>query len=575
MKNIFIYGFSFLMALSAASCVSSDGLDSDTADLDTITEKDVYENVTYTRRVLFDLYGRTREFTKSNKMTFSRMKDMNTTCCLLDNATDDGCGDMGSSVAKLNQYVNGAITASMNPVAGTHPWNWYYTAIRQANGFLENVDGSVLEESEKVRSKAEARFLRALYYHELYRWFGPFVISVKREDPFDKSLVREDEKTCVEWLVNEFDELSKPDSGLSDVYGLEEYGRATIGAALAYKARTLLYAASPLHAESGVTWKQAADAAKDMIDYAERTGLYGLYYDPETPEKSYSYLFNTRYNNEYIFFYNNADGGEGEIYNLMPPFNPWNTNKELSTCVTQEFVDQYDMIDGTPAFIYDAKTGRRAEINPASGYDDQKPYTGRDPRLSQTVLHDGMSWLVKGSSVKADISTKDKWVSGYFVIKFCDDRVDHMNKGTTTMNFPSMRYAEVLLNYAEAVNESENSATAREAAVAQLNLIRRRAGITKDLTASQFDQETLRERIRRERRVELAWEEHRFFDIRRWKIAKDVLDGWTPTGITKDKSGKYSFVNFTRRSYSDRMNLSPIPLKDVNGCPGIKQNPGY
>ncbi|MCF0175712.1 MAG: RagB/SusD family nutrient uptake outer membrane protein [Bacteroidales bacterium] len=574
MKKTLYFIASMSLAFSAVSCNKSDGLGDDSADLNNITEEQVYADVTYTRRVLFDLYARTREYTSTNKLTFSRMKDMNTTCCLMDNATDDGVGEMGSSVAKLNQYASGAITASMNPVANTHPWNWYYTAIRQANGFLENVDNSVLEEAEKIQSKAEARFLRALYYHELYRWFGPFVISEKREDPFDKTLVRADEKTCVEWLVNEFTELAKPSSGLLAHPEGQDYGRASIGAALAYKARTLLYAASPLHSESGVSWKAAADAALEMIQYADNNGYYDLYVDSEAPEKSYAYLFNTRYNNEYIFFYNNEDGGNGELYNLFPPFNPWNTNKELSTCVTQEFVDAFDMLDGSQPFNYDPKTLRRTGIRTESGYDDQKPYANRDPRLDQTVLHDGMTWLVKGSNVTVDISTPDKWVSGYFVCKFLDDRVDHMNSGKTTMNFPSMRYAEVLLNYAEAINEAEDNGAAREKAVAQLNRIRKRAGITKDLKASDFTQDQLRERIRRERRVELSWEEHRFFDIRRWKIAKDVIDGLEPTGITRS-GAIYSFKSFAKRSYADRMNLSPIPVKDVNSCPGIWQNPGY
>ena len=136
-----------------------------------------------------------------------------------------------------------------------------------------------------------------------------------------------------------------------------------------------------------------------------------------------------------------------------------------------------------------------------------------------------------------------------------------------------MRYAEILLDYAEAVNEAEDNATARANAVEQLNRIRSRAGITNPLNASDFTQATLRERIRKERRIELCFEEHRFFDIRRWKIAKTVMS--RPAIGIKLQSGKYVRTVMDSRTYNERMNLSPLPVDEVNNAPLIYQNPGY
>ena len=159
-----------------------------------------------------------------------------------------------------------------------------------------------------------------------------------------------------------------------------------------------------------------------------------------------------------------------------------------------------------------------------------------------------------------------------FLLKYLDERIDHIANGKTCQNFIMMRYAEVLLNYAEAINEAEDSETARQKAVEQLNRIRTRAGVGL-LDAADYDQSTLRERIRKERRVELCFEEHRFFDIKRWKIASEVMR--RPAIGIAIENGQYTRVALDSRSYNDRMNLMPIPMAEVYNCPLITQNPGY
>ncbi len=569
MKKLFNY---ILLLVLLASC-DAEGL-MDNTDLDELTADRIYSDVEYTRKVLYDLYGRMREETNNNDGSFSRLMDMATAVAMLDNATDDGAGNTTRSaglVPGIQRYITGAITATTNPVTNTHPWTWCYKAIRNANVFIANVDRSPLGESEKISSKHQARFLRAYYYHELLRWFGPLVISTEPMDPFAfETTKRESLAATVEFIVAELDTLSQP-GVLPDSWDDADYGRATRGMALAYKARTLLYAASPLFKESGVTWAQAAQAALDMINYSEEGGWYGLYYDPEEPAKSYTRFFNSRKNNEVIL--SNLRAYDNDLYELMPPFNPWNVNKELATVPTQWLVDCYDMADGTQAI-----TGYNADyspvINPSSGYDEQDPYANRDPRLAQTMLYHGLTWAkVNKGSQTVNITTPEKWGSGYFLTKYLDDRIDHRDGGTTSMNFIMMRYAEVLLNYAEAVNESEDSPAAREKAVTQLNRIRARAGITNPLMAGDYNQQTLRERIRKERRVELCFEEHRFFDIRRWLIANEVMRR-PATGIAIE-DGNFVRKVLDSRTYNERMNLLPLPNDEVNNCPLIYQNPGY
>lgn len=573
-KTMKQFKYIFLLIFSAfilTNC-SEEGLLEET-DLDQIDTEKVYSDVERTRAVLIDLYARMREMTNSSSGSFSRLEDMGTTNSLLDNVTDDGGGMAGKSKAlpHVNRMVTGGITSSVNFLPYTNPWNWFYRAIRNANQFLANVDRSPLDDTEKKYAKAEARFLRAYYYHELMRWFGGLVITTDITDPFAfETTKREDLETTIRFIVAEFDAVAQP-GVLPTVWDDANFGRVTRGAALGYKARTLLYGASPLYKKNGstVTWQEAANAAKDLMDL----NIYQLYYDTTDPAKSYTRLFNERVNSETILQY--LRGDNNDLYNNFPTEDGWNVNKEVGTIPTQQFVDCYDMLDGTEPITGYNGDAFSPVINPASGYDEQNPFVNRDPRFKQTILHDRATWpLVNAVANKMlDLSKPYRWLSGYYLVKYLDDRIDHMKGGNTSMNFQMMRYAEVLLNYAEAINEASNSAQNRQLAVTQLNAIRARAGITGTLDATNFTQEQLRERIRKERRVELCFEEHRFFDIRRWDIAKEVLNK-PAVGIAKE-GGQYVRIKVEDRIFNERMNFMPVPLSDVNNCPLIYQNEGY
>lgn len=570
MKHIYI----LLIAILFTGCTKDGGFDG--TEVDEITEQKIFSNVDRTRQALIHLYGSMRESTNGNSGSFSRLFDLNTSMGMLDNATDDGAGNTTRSagtVPGIQKYVTGSISATTNPVTGTHPWRFYYEAIRNANVFLANVKNSPLPTApfdEKKYAENEARFLRAYYYHELFRWFGPLVLATAPGDPYAfADARREDLKTTIDFIVSEFDALSQAGM-LPETWSGANYGRITRSVAMGYKARTLLYAASPLFQTSGVTWKQAADAAEALISYADANNIHRLYVSPTEPAKSYSRLFNERSNPENMLVYLRPD--DNDLYNDFPAFNPWNVNKEVATVPTQWLADSYDMLNGTEPII-----GYNADyspiINSASGYNEQDPYKNRDPRLRQTMIYHGATWpLVNKGPATVNLTTAFTWGSGYFLVKWLDDRIDHMNGGKTAQNFIMMRYAEVLLNYAEAINEASDDATARQKAVTQLNRIRTRAGVGL-LNASDYTQATLRERIRKERRVELAFEEHRFFDIRRWKIANDVMN--RPAIGIDVVGGKFVRLPLDVRNYSERMNLSPLPTAEVNNAPLVYQNPGY
>lgn len=570
MKKILIFWFTAFVFIGC----SVDSLMQET-ELDLTDTEKVYSDIALTRRVVYDLYARMR-IAPERAGTFGLIGGGGaSSCAMLDNATDDGAGNTtragGAIEPGIELYIKGGVDASKFPVPNVHPWNFYYKAIRSANTFLENVDHSPLDAEEKSALKNQVRFLRAYYHHELFKWYGALVIADRILDPLDyKNIKRESLEATVRWIVKEFEELSQP-GVLPDNYESADYGRPTRGAAMGYKARTLLYAASPLHAHSGVTWDEAAKAAEKMIAYCDEGGYYALYYDMEQPERSYKKLFNARTNCEIIMSYLRAP--TNDLYNMLPAFNPWNVNKELLTCPTQWLVDSYDMKDGSePILGYNSPID--PIINAESGYDEQDPYKNRDPRFEQSILYDGATWdLVNGKPEKINISSPEPWGSGYFLIKYLDDQVDYRKGEKTSMNFPIMRYAEILLIYAEAINEAEDTPAAREKAVKQLNKIRRRAGISKDLLSERYSQNSLRERIRKERRIELAFEDHRFYDIRRWLIAKDVMK-LPATGVQKIEN-KYRRVTLDTRTYNERMNLTPIPLNEVNNCPLIYQNPGY
>lgn len=555
MKNIIISAFSLFLLYGCTG-------DMERIQTGTNTEEIIYADAAKTRQILNNLYARTR-LTQGGFSSFS-----GDGVTFLDCATDNGYAPIEYSSA----HVHGKSTMSAGDVAlnGGHPWSFYYNSIRNATLFMQKVDKSVLSDEEKISSKVQARFLRALYYAELYRWYGGVVLlGDEIIEPVDLDRARSSAEATVDYIVSEMQDVA-PQLPLE--WDAPNYGRATRGAALAYIARTRLYAASKLNNPSmdRKKWEDARDALNAVM----KLGIYDLYYDEDQRELSYAHLFSERKTKENIYTYLLALNTT--MHANLPQTSPWNPNTYVGTVPTQNLVDAYDMKDGTePISGYDANGN--PIINPASGYDETNPCENRDPRLKMTIFYHGSTFDLDGSPRALDMTALDdkSKTSGYLVLKYLDDRIGHKSSGNTAYNCnPQMiRYAEILLGYAEALNELGDTKNA----VKTVNLIRKRAGVGELDETKQWGQEELRNRIYKEYRIEFAFEDNRFFDARRWMKAEE----WFSKPVYKmTVTGDLENPVYTRGLLEERIFLSkcyhfPIPQAEVDNSENIEQNSGW
>ncbi|SHG44197.1 Starch-binding associating with outer membrane [Flavobacterium fluvii] len=473
----------------------------------------------------------------------------------LDGGTDDAVTANVSTVP-VDKFKTGQWGPSDLP---ENPWASNYAAIRRVNILLANIGNSGISEARKNSYRAQARFLRAMFYFEmLKRWGGIPLIGDKvftLDD--DVALKRNTLDESVAYILGECNALIS-DNILPATLTDAEIGRACKGAVLALKSRLLLYNASPLYNPAGdvARWQAAATAANDLI----QTNLYSL-------EANFGTMFTTRKNKEFIFAYQQGDNATIENLNEPPGFQ--RTGQGV-TNPTQDLVDAFPM-----------KNGKL--INEAgSGYIATNPYVNRDNRFALTIFHNGFSWLstplelfVGGkNNLKPGRASGTK--TGYYLRKFMAVSGTAAAYANATHNFPIFRYAETLLNYAEAQNEA--LATPDASVYTAINTVRTRAGITPVIANGSLTKTQMRDLIRNERRVELAFEEHRFWDIRRWKIAETVLNGQLK-GMQITKSGTtltYQVVPVQTVFFdAARMYWYPISFTDISKNPNLKQNQGW
>ena len=451
-------------------------------------------------------------------------------------------------------------------------WGQMYSGIRAVNLLLDEVKGRTFDEykwTDTYKDEMtqfnnypnEARFLRAFFYLQLAERYGnvPLITTVLTEDEAN-AVSPASYDDIVSYIVSECDAIIPL---LPVTYvgftSAQETGRATKGAAMALKTRTLLYAASPLHNPSGTAqkWIDAAKAAKDIINAA----TYSL-------EANYNAFLNSVTSKELILERREGNQNYFEKANFPIGYEGGNTGN----CPTQNLVDAYEM-KANGLSISDANSG----YNPAS------PYTGRDPRLDLTILYNTSTfkskpleiWVGGANAAPKTNATK----TGYYLRKYVIEAINLTPSNTTTRQhtWVLFRYGEVLLNYAEAMNEAygpENASTLGMTALQAVNLIRTRAKMPAFPTGLTKDQ--FRTKLRNERRVELAFEEHRFWDIRRWKIG-DITRDIYGMEIIKNADGTYKYTKklIERRVYEDKMNLYPIPLSELYRNNKLKQNTGW
>jgi hypothetical protein len=431
--------------------------------------------------------------------------------------------------------------------------------IKQCNEFLYKTEGSKIDKAILDRLTGEAKTIRAYCYFRLASFYGGVPLIKK---PFslddDWRVPRNSYDEVMQFVLSELDEAIPL---LPLTYNAANNGRITKGAAMAIKARVLLFYASPLNNPSNdmSRYQKAADAAKAVIDLNQ----YQLYPD-------YKKLFQEAgaWNSEVIWarptnslidqearieqlFYPNGERGFGQVHPI------------------QNLVDDYEML-----------SGKLPKDDPT--YDPQNPYVNRDPRFYYCILYNGAPFrgrqietFVPGGmdSPEGPISGWNATETGYYPCKFITESYTGFGWETSNPPWIWFRYGEVLLNYAEAMFKLGHEDVARQ----YINMIRSRPSV--NMPPVTESGEALWQRYIHERRIEMVFEEARFYDVRRWKIAEEVFSiDRNRMYITKDlATGKLTYeVKLLHTAYfPPHMYWAPIPQDEIDKNGLLEQNPGY
>lgn len=546
-----------IMATIASSC-KKDLLDIFPSD--SLTDVTVFTDINVANRVLTNIYGTlpngyARRDQNPGDAGWSR--GMSAFAMAEDDAE---ANNLASSTHGLNQGTLPTTWAYADDI-----WVQNYAVIRKSNSFMERIDAVPGDETMKKRMKAEARFLRAFSFAELVKCFGGVPLMLTAGTPEESIIPRNTYDECIAQIVSDCDAAAVD---LPVVVPAADLGRATKVAALAVKARMLLYAASPLNNSGNALdkWTAAANAANAVMAFGPPPGTneYGLHPD-------YYKLFMDKLGNKEVIFarkflypnINPSDGARNKWYMSVPGVNDgaWG-----GFSPTQNLVDAYEMKNGKPI------------TDPTSGYDPQSPYTNRDSRLDKSILHQGSVYKAgviietyRGGNTN-NTNRLDSSKTGYGLLKMIDTTKWGAAGNNGDNDWIYFRYAEVLLNYAEAQNE----ATGPDATVyAAINQVRARSG--QPALVAGPSQAALRDLIRNERRVELCFEEHRFFDVRRWKLGLTYFKGPIKK-VQIEKAGavyNYSYPVWETRDYKEFQDRLPIPQSEMDRNGRLVQNTGY
>lgn len=496
-----------------------------------------------------------------------------------------------------HRWYSGELTSNWNPLDPAtqntgesinnrdyYGKNW--AGIRKVNIFLTNIDNAnVPNAAEKARMKAEAKTLRAFYYLEMIKMYGgmPVVETPFSNDYKYDSLKRDSFENCTRLIVRDCDEAIAEANFPYRITTEPERGRFSKAIALHIKSQALLFNASPLWNPDNdqEKWTRAATGTKEALDKLTGNG-YALFPDYESYFYGRSDLSPNPADKETIF---EIKGHRSHAFSMLM-FRmhaiPRLGGDKAGCSPSQELVDSYDMANGEPAITgYSDADHLQPIINPESGYDDANPYKDRDPRFYATVWYNNAYLgIVNGKEFRIESflgggdgisNLMQRTKNGYYLRKFRDPKVLDANSGSAL--FKKYRLGELYLNFAESANEAYGPTADVHKAI---NTVRKRAGmpeLPEDLTKEQ-----MRERIRRERTVELAYEEHRFWDVRRWKILSQTDKFTSGMEWTKKEDGSFTnrrFVVFRRKSWEDKYLILPIPLNEMNRLPGFRQNPGW
>ncbi|WP_347839375.1 RagB/SusD family nutrient uptake outer membrane protein [uncultured Draconibacterium sp.] len=461
-----------------------------------------------------------------------------------------------------NVITPGKMSPTNNPY---NNWKQLYQSIYKANNLIEILDAGVEFDADvAARIKAEARFVRAFQYFDLARRWGdvPLITETQSAENIEDVLVaRTPVADVYAFIDTEYAAIAEILPSAKDLPD-SELGRATKEACWAFNGRAQLFAKN---------YARAAEMSKKVM----QSGAYQLADD-------YEALFSDHGGNKEVIWellFNGAEKGNG-IDMVGLPFT-YRADWGAQINPTQEFIDEYEMKDGSK-FDWD---------NPEHA---AAPYENRDSRFSATILHHGSPFKGRDLDVlckwdadlgkyvgvggDAPLRTGLHTISGYYVRKFMDPTAPFgINFGEGKQSWKEMRLAEVLLNYAEAQNEIAGpDASVYDA----INQVRVRAGQPE--LPSGLSKEEMVEKIRHEKLIELALEGHRFWDIRRWGIAKDLLHEkyWTGMMVYENEDGTFGYHKYPmdfrpKQIFLDKHYLFPIPQGEMEKNPNLAQNPGY
>jgi hypothetical protein len=535
----------------------------------------------------------------------------------------DSSGDVESGYISYEIYAN-KTSASHHSLLdiprsdlGFNNWKYwgnFWAQIRLCNQFLQNTDKMTFRsDAVKKRLIAEAHLLRAFYYMEMIKWFGgvPILDEVM---PFDADFSMLERKPVYEiagFIAKDCDFALQTNELPWRITAESETMRATKALALALKSTAMLFAASPLHNESQDPgrWEEAYIYCKEAVTLLKTNG-YELFKTCTQPQvfgtsdgAAYHQLFcqpadytATPRDRETIYQHNRNFGWANLIWHLNYISSGFENTARVGTVPTQELIDAYETMDGQPILDlekpYTDEKHLTPNYNPKNTlYDSDNPYTNRDPRMYATAYmnDDTIIWENEVYRIDAYVGGKceirtatgqNHTRTGYFHRKFITPGAT-ASQGTTNAPHKYYRMGEMLLNLAEAANETGRT----EEALAAMNEVRGRVNMPPVTTASKDE---LRLRIHNERRVEFAFEENRYFDMRRWckpdgdlgMLCKYLTAMW----ITKKPDGTYTYErknvwNVERGGWRNRDLLLPLPLTEVSRLEPLTgrkwQNPGW
>jgi hypothetical protein len=594
MKTVKIISAAIILLFALAACDSFLDKEYDAS----VSEAKVFGNQSLTRQFLSNIYTNLPDGIAGygDNQFLGASRD-----CMTDNATSFW------GLHYFNKINNDAYTAADHPLLGF--WNTDFTGIRKCNVFLKNARPEIVGNTDLQgddnhlynRYCAEAKLLRAIFHFDLVCWFGnapvlgedesgtPIVLDLK--NPEQMNMERLPAADVLLWIAEQCDAVKNE---LPFRYSNEDinWGRMNGATAYALKSRALLYRASALNNPGNdiQRWRDAAQAAVDFytvnLAAAKPYELYSNYQK--------CFYENPTYNNEIILARSVWNTNTIDLQ-LLPPGFAGKVKGSGRTNPTQNFIDCFEMTDGKRI----DETG--------STYDESNPYANRDPRMEMTVFHHGTIWgrADQGEERMVDIhsnSATDQGAdyqaalggtyTGYYLKKFVNPDLIFKDAQGFPHAWIIFRYAEVLLNAAEALNEAGETAEALK----YVNLVRLRAGMPG--FSAGILQGDFREKIRNERRVELSFEDHRFFDLRRWRLydgvtAENELDKpryqqllnmygiivtlndaqtqFTYTGAPGTEGNQMDLRVFNNpKNY-----LFPVPDGEVKRAPKLGQNKGW